>query len=69
MSLKEPSLENGEMTVLKSKTPEANGEINPSLKFSKDELLDPSRGIANEGLEVSPGVTPNTEQPPEYKPH
>lgn len=68
ISLKEPSLENGEMTVLNSKTSEANGEINPNLKFSKDELLDPGRGIENKGLEVSPGVTPNTEQPPSQQP-
>ncbi len=66
IALKTPTEPNGnsigEMTMINvKKSAEANGEINPALKFSSTELLDPSLGQDNKGLEVSP-MTP--EPPP-----
>ncbi|CAH1793547.1 unnamed protein product [Owenia fusiformis] len=50
VALKDGDL-NGEMTVLKSKN--ANGNINPALKFSKDDLL--------EGQEIVEPLKPNSD--------
>ena len=68
IALKEHSAngEEGEMTVLNTKKAESNGQINPALKFSKDDLLDPGQGRENKGLEVSPVVEEPPPRPPEY---
>ena len=62
--------ENGEMTVIKVKRDSlTNGQINPDLKFTKDELLIPGQGAENKGYLLTPQPSPNTEEPPSKEPN
>lgn len=56
----------GELTIINPKKGEANGEINPSLKFTKNELLLPGGAAENKGMDVSPCSEDGRGQPPSY---
>ena len=68
VQLKTPNgKDDGEMTILNARKPsESNGQINPNLKFTKDELLVPSQGVINKALELSPASETPPPKAPEY---
>ena len=53
----------GELTIINAKKNDPSGEINPNLKFTKEELLLPGGAAENKALDVSPC----SDQPPSYR--
>ena len=56
----------GELTTINPKKGDGKGEINPSLKFSKEELLLPGGAAENKAMDVSPCSEDARGKPPRY---